>query len=502
MGDQNVFQAECVVVGGGAAGSAAAYKLAKNGKKVLLMEKGKSLLESDFSRISGFMGCETSFQKAAGITVASKKNLYDYLTEWSKGDVNPKLIASLLDHNAEAVELFSDMGLTYSFYSDWVDSDKKEYYNEDMTWGPLHLINEYGPDRTDTVTNALREAGVEVLFDCAATDLVMEDGRVHGVKGLLHGSEPVEVHAKAVFLATGGFGNNPEMMKDQFNGAPLLNLGSHHNTGDGIRMALAAGAVLEQSTGLCCNEICGATDCHNGYIFDDEFRMYNDHLGFAIYGGLAVDGEGERFINEERMATNPLATNGIPALSVGRMYVVMDGEYYEGCCTKGIYEYLGRPDWDYGSHLFVPVLDRAKDQFKQAEEEGWAIRADSLKEIAEKWGLANLEETVERYNSLCAAGEDRDFGKASMFLTGIKEGYGYYAFSYVGGFWCTLGGVKTDARLRALNAEDQPVPGLYIGGTEMGSAFGRTYYDIAATGSGLAIASGVIAAEEMVKYVG
>ena len=90
----------------------------------------------------------------------------------------------------------------------------------------------------------------------------------------------------------------------------------------------------------------------------------------------------------------------------------------------------------------------------------------------------------------------------SVVRAGIKEGYGYYAFSYVGGFWCTLGGVKTDARLRALNAEDQPVPGLYIGGTEMGSAFGRTYYDIAATGSGLAIASGVIAAEEMVKYVG
>ena len=77
MGNQNIFQAECVVVGGGAAGSAAAYKLAKAGKRVLLMEKGKSLLESDFSRISGFMGCETSFQKAAGITVASKKNLYE-----------------------------------------------------------------------------------------------------------------------------------------------------------------------------------------------------------------------------------------------------------------------------------------------------------------------------------------------------------------------------------------------------------------------------------------
>ena len=102
---------------------------------------------------------------------------------------------------------------------------------------------------------------------------------------------------------------------------------------------------------------------------------------------------------------------------------------------------------------------------------------------------------------MCEEGEDKAYGKSAIFLRPIKEGYGYYAFEYAGGFWCTMGGVKTDATLRALNAENEPVPGIYIGGMEMGSAFGRTYYDISATGSGLSIASGAIAADAIEEYL-
>ena len=493
---------DAVVVGGGAAGIIASYKMAQMGIKVVMLDKGSSMLDSDFSKISGYIGCDTEFQKKKGITIASKKTIFEYLTNWAKGDVNPKLINALLSKTSEAIDMFAEMGLTYSFYSDWVDSDKKEIYDSDLTWAPLHLINEYGPDRTEPVTNALINAGVDVMYNCAGTHLIMKDGKVAGVEAVLNGSEPVIIEAKAAFLATGGFGNNKKMMHERFNGAPLVNMGSPNNTGDGIRMAMEAGAVLEQSMGLACNEICGTTDRHEGSMFDEEYRMYNDNLGFALYGGLGVDSCGERFINEEHMAVNPLASNGIPALSVGHMYMIMDGEYYDGCCEKGIYKYLGCPDWDYGSHLFVPVLDRAKDQLDEAIREGWACKADSLKEISDYFGLTNLEETVKKYNAMCETGVDEEFGKSQIFMRPIKEGCGYYAFEYAGGFWCTMGGVKTDATLRALNEENEAIPGIYIGGMEMGSAFGRTYYDISATGSGLSIASGIIGAEAIAEYIG
>lgn len=499
---KQMLEAYAVVIGGGAAGSVAAYKLAKQGKHVILMEKGLSFRSSNFSRLSGFMGCETKFQREKGITIASKLNLYNYLTSWAKDQINPKLIRNLLEHNSEAADTLAEMGFTFSAYADWVGSDNREKYLDNMMWSPLHLINEYGSDRADILEDALKKVGVELLFGCEAKELMMENGCVTGVKAITKKGEPVNVKTSAVFIATGGFGNNKKMIQEQFPGAPLGNLGSKNNTGDGVKIAVDIGGILSPRMGMTCNEVCGASLKHREYLFDAEYRMDNDNLGFAVYGGMAVDSNGERFFNEELMATAPIATGSYPALSVGNMYVIMDGDYYDGCCDGGIYKYLNEPDWDFGSHMFVPVLDRAKAQFGQAEKEGWGFKADTLAEIADHFGLTNLQASVARYNDICKKGADRDFGKSAMFLTEIRQGSGYYAFEYSGSYWCTIGGVKSDADLHILNRNNEIIPGAFVGGNEMGSAFGSTYYDIAGTCAGLSISSGIIGANAIVSYLG
>ena len=87
---------------------------------------------------------------------------------------------------------------------------------------------------------------------------------------------------------------------------------------------------------------------------------------------------------------------------------------------------------------------------------------------------------------MCRNGEDTEHFKSPMFMREIKEGKGYYAFEYAGSYWCTLGGVKTDAKLRVLDVNKKPITGVYA--------------DICATCAGLSVASGVVAANSIMSY--
>ncbi|MGN1062934.1 MAG: succinate dehydrogenase, partial [Alphaproteobacteria bacterium] len=158
-----------------------------------------------------------------------------------------------------------------------------------------------------------------------------------------------------------------------------------------------------------------------------------------MYGGLYVDRDGDRFINEKRVADFPLALGGEAVLRQGKVYAVVDSATYEACATEGIYSYMGQPEnWKSGTGLWVPVVSKGKEQLQSAIDEGWAYTADTLAECAEYFGLENLEATVAEYNEMCANGEDTLFGKAPNFMRAIGEGP-YYVFEYEPGAWSTFG---------------------------------------------------------------
>ena len=91
--------AYAVIVGGGAGGLLAAYKLAKEGKTPLLLEKGPSCASSNLANLSGPAACNTSNQKASGITIATERALYDHYVEWARGSANTKLLKNLLSNS-------------------------------------------------------------------------------------------------------------------------------------------------------------------------------------------------------------------------------------------------------------------------------------------------------------------------------------------------------------------------------------------------------------------
>lgn len=490
--------AYAVIVGGGAGGLLAAYKLAKEGKAPLLLEKGPSCVSSNLATLSGPAACNTSNQKASGIAIATERALYDHYVEWARGSANTKLLKNLLSNSTEAFESLVDCGLHFYNYVEYTGDPQ---YGESLKWAPLHNFVEVGEERIQPIVSAIEGMGGSFIYNCEATEIVLEDGAVVGVKAIRDNETVLSIDTKAVFLATGGFGANEEMVHDRFLGVSLVNMGTPTNSGDGIRMAEAAGAVCENYYALISNEICGANQKHGSAMYDADWNLNNENLCFAIYGGLMVDESGERFMNEQNMAFDPLVYSGQAGLNNGNYYVLVDGEYYDACVAEGVYKYLGEPDWNFGREMFYPVLSHASEQFEAAASEGWAVKGNTIAECAEAFGLTNLEETVKRYNELCQNNEDTDFGKNPMFLTEIKDGKGYYLFEYQSAYWATLGGIRTNDRLTALDADNKPIDGLFIGGLNMGSAFCRPYYDIPGTACGLSIASGVTGAKEIIRYL-
>ena len=217
-----------------------------------------------------------------------------------------------------------------------------------------------------------------------------------------------------------------------------------------------------------------------------------------------MDATGSRFIDEGNVAELPLAIGGEALVRAGKAYVVMDSAYYDGCQDQGIYAVLGEPaEWTAGEEAgyYNPSPENAEAHLQQAVEEGWGFKADTIEELAEHFGLTNLVETVAAYNGFCEAGEDAEFYKKAHFLTPVAQPP-FYAFEYVPSAWGTNGGVKVDSCLRAVDAENNAIPGLYVAGVDTGSMYTQPYYTNPGASVGNAIGSGWAVAEQIAAYLG
>ncbi|MDE6107546.1 MAG: FAD-binding protein [Oscillospiraceae bacterium] len=481
------YDADIVIVGAGGAGLLAAYTASQGGAKVIVLEKAANALSSNFSRCGGPAGAETVVAKEQGVTTTNKE-VFDHLYDYANTTVDAKLLWEVWCRAGVAIDDMVDLGITF------------RDVNED-TYGVGYLARHSfavrGADRVNPLINAVEAKGGQFLYETPGEKILMENGKAVGVQGTNSNGDTVIVHAKAVMTCTGGFQGNEEMLHEHFGDVNVISLGSTTPSGDGINMVLEAGGTLDRNFGVLGDEFKGnntkATNANNA------------NLTFWLYGGLYVDRDGDRFINEKLVADFPLALGGEAILRQGKVYAVMSEEYYKACTTEGegIINYLGNPD-DWASKVGLRAqngLTNAPEQLQQAIDDGWAIKADTLAEAAEYFGLENLEQTVAEYNEACANGVDPIYGKSANFLKAIGEGP-YYVFEYEPAAWSTFGGVKTDSYLRAVGANGDVIPGLYCGGCEVGSYYAVPYFDGPGSCVGIAVGSGVYAGENMLEYIG
>ena len=484
-GETLSYEADVVIVGAGAAGMNAAVEAAQSGLKVIVLEKGASIGVSNGAVAGGPSACETVIQEQEGQDV-SVETLFNYMYDYSHSLSNAALLRNVLSVSGETINTMVELGVGIYLRPD----------NYGAGFRARHGFDVKGEERFAPLRAEVEANGGQFLLETTGEEVIMENGTAVGVLASQPGGVTVEVRAKAVLVCTGGYLGNEDMIHEHFGNVTVNPLGNTLSDGAGINMVVNAGGILDRNWSIIANEFTGSNQKAGAW------NRNTQNLTYAVYGGLMVNREGERFFNEETIATMALSEGGEATLREGLYYSVIDQAYFDACREEGIYSYLGSPEsWYVGKMTLADkVLDQNEAQLQEAIDQGWAWKADTIEELAEITGLEHLPETVAEYNAMCEAGKDTQFYKDPVFLTPVSEGP-FYVFEYEPSAWGTLGGVKVDSHLRALTADNEPIPGLYVAGVDAGSMYTAPYYSNEGAALGLAMASGTWAAKEITSYV-
>jgi fumarate reductase flavoprotein subunit len=357
------------------------------------------------------------------------------------------------------------------------------------TW---HLIKGRGGAMVKALVVRAKEKGVEIRLDSPVRRVIKDGNKVTGVVVEQHGL-PLEVAAKAVIIATGGYGGNKEWIKkyagfeigvDMF---PRVDVGL---MGDGLQMAWDVGAARE---GMGLVEI--------EYWLPGTGLLGTQLLILARQPCLWVNLQGERFGNEETMVANaPYGGNALARQKMRHGYLIFDAR------TK---QYMETTGFDRGASNVGGVagdkLANLDKQIKDAVEKGNrnVFIAQSLEELASKTGikLGALRETISQYNGFAAEKRDNQFAKSPEYLRTIKEPP-FYALAIYPTMLGTLGGIRINEKMEVLTEDYEVIPGLYAVGNNASGMYGDTYsFAIPGTSLGFAVNSGRIAGENAAVYV-
>ena len=459
---------DVIIVGAGMAGMAAFMHAAEAGARTILIEKR----ETFSGRGLDFAAIDTKVQKAAGVSI-DKGALVNDLVKASGYKANGSLIRLWADHSGAIFDRLIDMtvadggevvlGSGSAATADAEDFTTRTYPTDHMfgglVEGPCALI--------ERMQQAGVAAGGEVRYNTKAEQLGKDGERVTAVYATDENGTLIKFAAThGVILATGDYGNNPEMLKAW---CPLAAEAAGNvypnpdaNVGDGITMALWAGGTIQP----------GAHAAMIHPIFG------GGALSTASY--LKVNGEGMRFCNEN--TTLPGISNMYLTNQDHRVWAIFDSDFEKQMAAMS-------PLSNYNNNTAGPLTalfssgeaDPANppshtEVVNHCLADGSTVQGASIAELAQALDIPaeNLEATVARYNELADAGHDDDFGKNASDLHPIRTAP-FYASTLTAKVLVIASGLNVNGQMEVLTPEGEPLTGLYAVGNVMGNFFANDY---------------------------
>ena len=461
-----------VVVGAGNAALCAALAAREAGAAVTVLERAPRAEHGGNSRFTmaamrfSYGGLEELREIAAALTAEEirasdfgsypERQFVQDLERMSGGRAEPELVRTLVTRSRPTLRWMRGLGVEFVplYAGQAFEVDGKRRF-----WGGLTLqARGGGPGLVASLQRAAERAGIEVLYRCRAVRLHVNDRAVRGVEA--EGpAGPRSLPADAVVLASGGFEANREWRRQHlgegWDAAKVR--GSRYNTGDGIRMALEAGASRAgQWSG--CHAV--AWDLNAPEVGNLEVRHRYQKHSYPL--GIVVNARGERFLDEGADFRN----------------------YTYARYGRRVLEQPGRFAWQV---FDARVADLLRDEYRQPH--ATRVVADSLEELSVRLDGVDGEgflRTIRDFNA--AVRRDVPFdpsvrdGRGTLGLTVNKSNWAnplelapFEAFAVTCGITFTFGGLAVDRKARVLDGTARPIPGLFAAGELVGGLFFDNY---------------------------
>lgn len=481
--DAEKMSADVVVIGSGTTGVTAAVSALENGASVILFEK-QGILGGNSNFAEGPMAINSSVQTEQGVFFDIDEVQQDMIKH-SNYMADATVVRTFLEESGPAVDWTKEYGVEY-------DGKLTPIPGVMPTW---HLfVGGHGTIVIKNFAKAIEEMGGEIYKSTPVTDLEYNsETKLYTVTAVNSDEEKIyEVTAKSVIVATGGFVNNDEMVKEYLEVDYINPIGQTGKTGDGLKMSWNLGAMkFRPWTKNLMRPMVPGWDISS----DLDIAASNMHL--------KVNSQGRRFVNELKTLAFPYGGNALDSQPDRTAWAVFDEELKLHWIEDGV---------DVGFSSFKGDGTKLVDldaELEEANGQGLAFWADSPEELADKMGIpaANFVDALGQYNEAMTTGEDKLFGKEAanpfeaIFCTPLEGRL--YAVKLGPATFGTAGGLRVNEKIEVLDDKGAPIPGLYAGGMDSFAVLSGHTYDLSLPGElqGWALVSGRLSGRNAAEYI-